>query len=223
MFVMPSAEFHRYDACPGHGQFRLLDDVREVLLPVYPDTHVSSDGRIVVMDSGLYDVRVSPVFLLRNGNYFVADTRNGGKWREANPRSQAELIGISNRRSNGNTVRLIKMIKAWKHHCDVPIKSLVLELSAIDFLERFEYHDRTSDYYDLMIRDFIRWLLHRLDHNYRMPGIREPIGCGNEWEEKTRNAFKTARMACVLESERSFATATREWRRIFGERFEYVA
>jgi len=221
LFIMPYEEFDRYDSYSGNGQSQLLQDIKNILLEKYPDTSMRGDGQVVMVNFVSYNVEVIPGFLLKNGNYYIPDTHSGGGWKETSPKSEMENLTSSNKRSNGNTIKLIKMIKAWKYYCNVPIKSLVIELRAVNFLKKWKYYDKSSTYYDWMIRDFLRELLEYVNGSCRIPGIDEKIYYGDEWESKARSALNRAEKACEFELKKDYISATQEWKKIFGDRFEY--
>jgi len=224
LFIMPYEEFDRYNSYSANGQSKLLQDVKNILLERYPDTYMRGDGQVVMVNFVSYNVEVIPGFLLKNGNYYISDTHLGGSWKETSPKSEMENITISNKRSKGNTIKLIKMIKAWKYYCNVSIKSFVIELGAVNFLKMWKYYDKSSVYYDWMIRDFFRKLLEYVNDGCEIPGINEKMSYGDEWESKARTALTIAEKACEFESEkdnREYRSATQEWKKIFGDRFEY--
>jgi hypothetical protein len=222
LFKMPSNLFSKYDSRSGNKQSQLLQDIKNVLADRYSSTYIQGDGQVVVVDFTSYKVDVVPGFMLSNGNYYIPDTNNGGKWKEISPETEKNYITNSNRRSNGNTVRLIKLIKAWKYACDVPIRSIIIELSAINFLQTWQYYDKTSVYYDWMIRDYFKYLLSKTDWPFLIPGVSEIISSGNLWESKAKSALGRAEKACTSESVNDFVKATDEWKKTFGDRFYYL-
>lgn len=221
LFNMPDNLFQQYNSRSGNKQSQLLQDVKNVLAERYPLTYMRGDGQVVLVDFASYKVEVVPAFMLSNGNYYIPDTNNGGKWRETSPRSEKDYIINSNKRSNGNTVRLIKLIKAWKYACNVPIKSLIIELSAVNFLSTWEYYNKTSIYYDWMVRDYFKHLSSRVNWPFLVPGISEIVSSGDTWESKAESAKERAEKGCNLEST-DFVKATDEWKKIFGDRFYYL-
>jgi hypothetical protein len=114
------------------------------------------------------------------------------------------------------------MIKAWKHHCQVPISSLVIELRAINFLEKWEYYNKGSVYYDWMIRDFFSELLKYINGSCQIPGIDEKKEYGDKWKSKAETAAAQSEKACAFEDTDNFIAATNEWKKIFGDRFWYL-
>lgn len=221
MFVMPTNEYYRYNNYSGNGQSQLLQDIRNKLLEKYPTTYIRGDGQVVMVNFITYNIEVIPGFLLTNENYFIPDTHEGGSWRETSPKSELASLRWSNKHSKGNTIRLIKMIKAWKHHCNVPIKSLVIELRAVNFLKKWKHYDKSYTYYDWMVRDFFRELLDYVDGHCKIPGIEEIIFYGDGWESKAISALQRAETACEFEANKEYRSATKEWKNIFGERFNY--
>lgn len=221
-FIMPTSEYHRYNARSGNKQSQLLQDIKNVLYEKYPSTDMRGDGQVVMVNFISYAVEVVPAFLLDNGDYYIPDTNSGGSWKRVSPKSEMDEITNSNKRSNGNTVRLIKMIKAWKYYCDVPIKSLMIELRAVNFLTNWEYYDKSSVYYDWMIRDFFKEMLKYVNGNCQIPGIDEKISYGDLWKSKAESALARAEKACNFESDKNYIDATDEWKKIFGDRFEYL-
>ena len=221
LFKMPYKEFDRYDSHKGNGQSQLLQDIKTILSTKYPDTDMRGDGQVVVVNFTSYNVEVVPAFSLRNGNYYVPDTHSGGMWKETSPKTELKELINSNKRSNGNTTRLIKMIKAWKYHCNVPIKSFVIELRAINLLKKWKYYNKSSVYYDWMIRDFFRELPDYINGKCKIPGIDEDLYYKDEWESKSKSALERAEKACQFEAQKDVKKATQEWRKIFGDRFNF--
>jgi hypothetical protein len=221
LFEVPIEEFSRYDAYSSNGQSALLQAVKTVLQKTYPRTNVRADGQIVLVPFTTYDIEVLPAFRLKSGQYLFPDTNNGGSWRYTHPKAEMELLRDSNKRSNGNTIRLIKMLKAWKKWCSVPIKSLVLELRSVYFLEKWEHYEKSATYYDWMLRDFFQALLSYVNGSCKIPGIEETVYYGDAWESKAKNALAISQAACEYESSENFVLATIEWRKLFGDRFPY--
>lgn len=219
LFELPASELSRYDSYAYNGQSQLLQDVKKVLQKTYPRTHIRADGQIVSVPFSSYKVEVLPAFKRKDGSYCYPDTHGGGSWRITNPKAEMEYISSSNKRTKGNTVKLIKLIKAWKHHCNVPIASLVIELRAINFLKGWAYYDKGATYYDWMIRDFFSELIDCVNGHCKIPGIDEKKQYGDAWESKARTASARSTKACEYEAEDNYSLATVEWKKIFGDRF----
>lgn len=222
IFVLPPIEYKRYDEYRGNGQSQLLQDIKYILLDRYPKTKIRGDGPVVQVNFDSYMVEVVPSFLLKNGNYRIPDTHDGGGWKETSPKTEMENITNSNKLTNDNTVKLIKMIKAWKYNCSVPIKSLIIELTVIDFLKTYIHSNKSSTYYDLMVRDYFKYLLTKVPSTFIIPGTSEVISCGKDWNSKVNTAHLLAEKACECESKSLEASASQLWRQIFGIQFPYL-
>jgi hypothetical protein len=107
------------------------------------------------------------------------------------------------------------MMKAWQAYCAVPIKSFHIELVAMDFLDQWEHHGKSKEYYDWMTRDFLSFLISRKNNYVFAPGTYELMGLGDAWESKANTALNRAKKACDLESTDA-AAAGDEWQKIFG-------
>lgn len=222
LFKMPIHLYTKYDKDPYNGQSQLLQDVKNVLRKAYPSTDIRGDGQIVDVPFISYKVEVLPAFHSSGDQYLYPDAHNGGSWRVTNPKAEKLQISASNKRSEGNTIRLIKMIKAWKRYCAVPIKSLVIELRAVNFLQTYEYYNRSSMFYDWIIRDFFKELLKHTNGSCKIPGIEETIYYGDAWKTKAESAYSRAIKACEYESAEYGDSATLEWKKIFGSQFYFV-
>ena len=218
IFKMPYSEYKRYDDYSGNGQSQLLQDIKNKLKTRYPTTSIRGDGPVVVINFNSYKIELIPAFILGDG-YYLPHTRNGGSWERTEPKKEMDNIIQSNKRSEGNTVKLIKMIKAWKTCCNVPIKSLVIELTVINFLKSYEYYNKSTMYYDWMVRDYFDELIKNVNSSCIIPGTYENLPYGNKWESKAKTALNNAKKA--IENEKYPYTATGDWKKIFGIRFKY--
>lgn len=225
LFIMPSYLFSKYNTYGTNGPSRLLQDIKEVLRATYPNTTMSGDGQVVVVSfSGSFRVEVAPVFRLDYSDVFsTPNTHGGGSWKTTNPTAEKNNITSCNAISGGKATHLIKMIKVWKHVCNVPIKSFVLELLSVDFVKQWTYRDKTSFYYDYLVRDFLDYLILKKNSYVIIPGINEFLNIGDEWVSKATTALDNAKTACLNEAESSETadiTANIFWKKIFGDFFK---
>ncbi len=219
-FLMPSDQFSRYDSHIGNGQSQLLQDIKEILKQRYPATDIRGDGQVVVVPftSG-HTIELLPAWKLTNGKYRIPNTHGGGSWKTVDHTAELANVADSDTRSNGNTRALIKMMKTWQAVCSVPIKSLVIELRAVNFLKNWEYYDKSATYHDWMVRDYLGELLRHVNGNCPMPGINEKIYYGDAWKSRAETAYARAIRACEYEGDDQPYNATDEWRKIFGTAF----
>lgn len=221
LFRMPSSLFNRYDASSGNGQSQLLQDVKTVLKKTYPTTDMRADGQVVVVPFTSFAVEVLPVFDRPLGGYSTPDTHSGGSWKVTNPAAEMKRLTDSNKRSGGKAIHLLRMMKVWKRACNVPIKSFAIELMAVDFLATWQYYDKTSLYYDYMVRDFFGYILQRVRCSSQVPGTTGTLAFGDEWQSRAESAFDRAKKACTYEADQEKdKLATEEWKKIFGDLFQ---
>ena len=217
MFVLPDAVYWRFQGYIGNKQSQILQEVKNVLLRTYPSTDIRGDGQVVMIPFGSYNVEVVPAFRLQNGQFWICDTNDGGRYKFADPGAEENALNSSNSSSNGDTRNLIKMLKRWQEYCSVPIKSFVLELLVVEFLNSWAYRGKGYFYYDWMLRDFLRFLCAKSALNLvSVPGTNEVIRLGEDWKSRAQMALARAEKACEYEGAKSYQSAGEEWQKIFG-------
>lgn len=221
-FLMPSDQLKRYDDYLGNGQSQLLQDIKAILKQRYPQTDIRGDGQVVVVPfANGHTVELLPAWHAPNGKYIIPDTHGGGSWKLADHAAELANVSDSDRRSLGKTRALIKIVKTWQAVCSVPIKSLVIELRAVNFLKSWEYYDRGPMYYDWMARDYFEKLIKNANNYCTMPGLSEKIRYGDAWKSRAETPYARAAKACDYEAAGQAYNATLEWRKIFGTAFEF--
>jgi hypothetical protein len=221
LFRMPGSLFSKYDSSPGNGQSQLLQHVKSVLKRTYPTTDMRADGQVVVVPFTSFAVEVAPVFDRSLGGYSYPDTHGGGSWKVTNPAAEMKRLTDSNARSSGKTTHLLRIMKVWKRACDTPIKSFAIELMVVDFLATWQYYDKTSVYYDYMVRDFFAYILQRVRGSAPIPGTTDYLAFGDEWQSKAESALERAKKACTYEADQDKdKLATEEWKKVFGDLFQ---
>jgi hypothetical protein len=222
LFLMPSNKFWQYDTHLGNGQSQLLQAVRAVLGTRYPTTSIRGDGQVVVVPfvDG-HTVEVLPAWRLTNGKYRVPNTHRGGSWNIVDHAAEIANVADSDQQYAGNTRNLIKMMKIWQAYCNVPIKSLVLELRSVNFMSTWEHRHDGTMFYDWMVRDFFRELIAKANSWCTIPGTDEKCLYGDTWLSRAQTAYNRAVDACNYEANDDNFNAVTEWRMSFGSQFEY--
>ena len=67
-----------------------------------------------------------------------------------------------------------------------------------------------------MIRDFLGYLISRVNSYLFMPGTGEMIALGSEWLSRAMTAYRYAARACDYERDNYQALAGDDWQQIFG-------
>ena len=222
LFLLPSAVYDRFKGRSGNSQSQLLQEVRGVLQNRYPSTNIRGDGQVVVVPfQNGHSVEVLPGWRTTEKKFLVPNTHDGGHWQTVDHDAEIAHVETSDKRSKGNTRKLIKMLKAWQRECGVPIKSLVLELRSVNFLNSWEHFDKGATYYDWMVRDFFAAIIEYKSGTCTMPGTEEKIGYGDAWLSRAESALARAKKACQFESDKNERSAAEEWRKIFGSQYEF--
>lgn len=203
-------------------QSNLLQRIKNILIEKYSSTDIKADGQVVVINfSNTHFVELIPAFEIlsgiHQGKFFIPDTTNGGRWKLVDPLAEIRNIIYYDTLTNGNAKILIRMIKCWQKYCQVNIKSFVIEQVVIKFLQQYEYANKTSVYYDWMVRDFFDYLLKNVNGWSFFSDSYEIVNYGNDWQSKTESAFNRAIKACNYEINKNYYEAALEWKKIFGD------
>lgn len=219
LYILPHDEYNRIDSLTGNRQSRLLQEIRETLVKSFPRTEISADGQVVKVSFSSYFIEVVPAFLCSDRTYLICHTANGGSWRASNPIAEYRAIADVDAAYQVKATHLIKMLKAWKRNCNVPLKSIALEIAASSFIRQWQHNDQSILWYDWMIRDFFRFLWHHKNGTAQIPGIQEIICLGDSWASRCKSAYLRAVKACEYEYHNDGILAEREWKKIFGDQF----
>ena len=160
LFEFPQSVYKQYNEYNGNGQSALLQAVKNSIKETYSDTDVKGDGQIIqVKFTDWINFEVLPAFLRENKKTFTfPDSNSGGSWKITDPRSEIEAINTRNNDCNGNLKLLCRMMRSWKENMNVPIKGLLIDTLAYQFLDHYANKDKTFVYYDWISRDYFRFL-----------------------------------------------------------------
>lgn len=215
LFVLPWAEYERFEQRVGNRQSQLLQEVRNTLQATYPNTELRGDGQVVVVNFSTMPVEVIPAFELNDGRYLICDTRDGGRYIFTAPHAEISELDASDARNAGATRRLIRMAKQWQRHCNVPIKSFQLERLAVEFLDQWTY-SRDLFWVDWMLKDFFAYIVARSGGAIVMPGTGAVVPLGDTWRHKAAVAQANAARAFHYEHDNENVLARITWQDVFG-------
>lgn len=218
-FELPTEVYHRIEAYQGNKQSALLQEVRARLIETYPQTNMRGDGQVVIVGFNTITVEVVPAF--RHGDYgrfYMPDTNDGGRWKLVDPQAETAFIETADRKASGNVRPMAQMLKTWKRHCNVPLKSYQIELLVAEFMTTYEYRQYDYYWYDWFMRDFFAWLCGKAWTNLTIPGTLESINLGDAWLSRAQAARDRALRACAEEYNDFTIPAGEEWQKIFGDR-----
>ena len=224
VFRLPYSVYERYNSYSGNGQSALLQAVRESIQRTYSTTTIGADSQVVQVtfaDGNTFEV--VPVFDKTDGSFTFPDANSGVSWRVTNPKPEIEAIRSRNSDSNGNLVRLCRMMRAWKSKWSVPIGGLLIDTLAYQFIDNWEYKNKSYLYYDYMCRDVFAFMAQQdRDQDYwRAPGSSQYVYCKDPFEWKATRCYNISLEAIAHEtaSPKLEWSAKQKWRDIFGTSF----
>jgi hypothetical protein len=224
VFELPSALYHQYDGHNGNGQSALLQTVRSSMQKTYSTSNVGADGQVIVVifQDGI-TFEVMPVFTNTAGSYTYPDSNDGGKWLMTNPRPEIQAVRDRNSSCNNNLVPLCRMMRAWKSKWDVPIGGLLVDTLAYQFIEHYQYRDKSYLYYDWFCRDFFKWMSEQDEKQeyWKAPGSGQYVYGKGMFQYKAKRCYNISLQAIEYETAtpKQEWSAKQKWREIFGTAF----
>ena len=226
IFQLPYSEYERYNNYSGNGQSALLQAVKKSIEKTYSTTSIRGDGQVILVpfNDGI-TFEVVPAFINKDGSFTYPDAKNGGRWKVTNPKPEIAAIRSRNSATNGNLVQLCRMARAWKRKWDVPIGGLLIDTLAYQFIENWEYRDKSYLYYDYMSRDFFKWMSNQdINKEYwRAPGSGQYVYGKGLFQYKATRCYNISLEAIEHETadpKREWS-AKQKWREIYGTSFPY--
>jgi Second Messenger Oligonucleotide or Dinucleotide Synthetase domain len=221
---LPYSVYEQYNGHAGNGQSALLQAVKTSVERTYPTTSIKADGQVIVIPftDGI-SFELVPAFINKDDSYTHPDANSGGRWRVTNPRPEIKAIRDRNDACNGNLVPLCRMARAWKRTWDVPIGGLLIDTLAYQFIESWQYRDKSYLYYDYMSRDFFKWMADQNEQqeHWKAPGSGTYVYGKGLFQYKAKRCYNISLE--VIEHETAATkrewSAKQKWREIFGTSF----
>lgn len=224
VFELPSDLYFQYDRYTGNGQSALLQAVRNSMQKTYSSSRIGGDGQVVAVtfQDGI-TFEVVPVFTNKARSYTFPNSNDGGSWKTTNPRPEIESIRTRNTACNKNLVPLCRMMRAWRKTWDVPIGGLLVDTLAYQFIDGWEYKDKSYLYYDYLCRDFFRFMAEqdKEQEYWKAPGSGQYVYGKGLFQWKATRCYNISLEAIKYETanpKREWS-ATQKWREIFGTSF----
>lgn len=224
IFQLPYSVYEQYDSYNGNGQSALLQAVKKSIEKTYSKTNISGDGQVIqVPFTDGITFEVVPAFLNTDDSYTYPDANYGGRWRNTNPRPEISAIRTRNTVCNGNLIPLCRMMRAWKNKWDVPIGGLLIDTLAYQFIENWEYRDKSYLYYDFMSLDFFRWVADqdKTQSYWKAPGSGQYVYKKGGFQYKATRCYNLSLEAIEHETAdpKRVYSAKSKWREIYGTKF----
>ncbi|TIL95144.1 MAG: nucleotidyltransferase [Mesorhizobium sp.] len=221
-YVLPSNLYAQYNAYSSNGQSALLQAVKTSIRNTYPTSDSYGDGQVVVVKftDGI-TFEVLPVFENQGGTWTYPNANNGGSWKTCDPRAEIEAIRSRNLVTNRNLKHLCRMMRVWRDFNNVPISGALIDTLAYQFIETWEYRDKSFLYHDYMARDFLKYMKDQDKEKtyWRMPGSGSYVWSKGQFQYKALVDYNIAVDACGLQGDENCTQRRSKWRSVFGSTF----
>ncbi len=224
IFQLPYSEYEKYNNYSGNGQSALLQAVKQSIEKTYSTTSIRADGQVIVVPftDGI-SFEVVPAFINKNDSFTFPNSNNGGSWQVTNPKPEIQAIRDRNVSCNGNLVQLCRIARAWKRKWDVPIGGLLIDTLAYQFIDGWQYKDKSYLYYDYMCRDFFKWMSEQDSEQeyWKAPGSGQYVYGKGLFQYKAKRCYNISLEAIAHETAtpKQEWSAKQKWRDIFGTNF----
>lgn len=224
IYQMPYSEYEKYNAYAKNGQSAFLQAVKTSIERTYSTTSIRADGQVIIVpfNDGI-SFEVVPAFINKDDSFTFPDANGGGSWRVTNPKPEIAAIKTRNTACNGNLIELCRMARAWKAKWDVPIGGLLVDTLAYQFIENWQYRDKSYLYYDFMCRDFFLWMSEQSAEQeyWKAPGSGQYVYGKGKFQYKAKRCYNIAVEAIAHETAtpKQEWSAKQKWREIFGTKF----
>ncbi len=83
-----------------------------------------------------------------------------------NPRAEIEAFSLMDSTLNGNVRRLARMVRAWNEKETVLMPGYLIDATVYQFLSKYNYGDKSFEYYDWISRDYFDYLVNHANQDY---------------------------------------------------------
>lgn len=212
LYILPASARSEYDK--EGGPAKVLTRTRRAIQGRYPQTSVTVDRLVIVVQFTNFMFEVQPVFENDDRSFSYPDTHSDS-WKITKPREEIQSISADDTLASGNLRRLCKLTRAWKNRHGVNMGGLLIDTLVYNFMRKCpEYRLVTSATYDQMARDFFFYLSEEEDHEfYGAPGSRQRVRVKKKFQRKAKGAYELCIEAIDADGQRN---AYKKWRSVFG-------
>jgi hypothetical protein len=115
------------------------------------------------------------------------------------------------------------MMRAWKNKWEVPIGGLLIDTLAYQFIDNWEFKEKSYIYYDYMCRDFFKWMSEQDSEQdyWKAPGSGQYVYGKGLFQYKAKRCYNISLDAIKHETAtpKEEWSAKQNWREIFGSTF----
>lgn len=219
LFDLPDTVYKKYNSYESNGQSSLLQEVKKVLGDRYPNTDISGDGQVVVINFSNYTVELVPGFKQSDDSFKYPDTNNGGSWKITKPLAEIYESKTTSDNTNGNFRYIANMLRAWKNKQGFKFGGLLIDTLTYNFLNsKTEYSDIDFESYLDMTKElfkYIKDLNKEQNYWYALGSNQQVYNCDNgKFINKAKNAYKK-----IENLTEESPNVNKELRKLFGSKF----
>lgn len=152
LFDLPIDTYNKFDAYKSNGQSSLLQEVKKYLKERYPNTDISGDGQVVVIEFSCYTVELVPGFKQSDNRFKYPDTHDGGSWKYTDPLPEQDTCQECDDTSNGIYFDFCHIVRKWKNEQGFKFGGLLIDTLVYDHFEENDFYKDSSidDYFDIL-------------------------------------------------------------------------
>lgn len=219
LFDLPDEVFRRFDGRKTLKQTSLLQDVRRVLKTRYPNTDISGDGQVVVIEFDKYMVELVPGFKQSDNRFKYPDTNNGGSWKYTDPLPEINESHSMMEKTNQNFKYLANMLRAWKNNQGFKFGGLLIDSLVYEFLNKnTRYWNAGFDqYFEITVElfNFLKSFDKNRVHWFALGSNQKVYNCENgKFITKAQEVYDELRF--LVEAS---PTINNKLREVFGSKF----
>lgn len=219
LFDLPVEVFKRFDAYKEKKQSSLLQEVKNVLKERYPNTDISGDGQVVVINFNKYTVELVPGFKQSDDKFKYPDTNNGGSWKYTDPLPEISESKKTAEDTDNNFKYIANMLRAWKNKQGFKFGGLLIDTITYKFLnEKTDYKNIGFDSYLDMTKalfEYIKDLNKDQSYWYALGSNQQVYNCDNgKFITKAEKAYE--KMKDLTENS---TDVNKKLRQVFGTQF----
>ncbi len=209
------------------NSFTTLQEVQKVLNNRFKGTDISIRTPAVKVCFGTdasESTEIVPAKFIKidkDGNHIYKIPDSDGGWMRSSPDAHNNYVYEVDKRLDSKVKPLVRLLKAWKYYCDVPIRSFYLEMRVAKYAYRQEFIDYSWDLTNIFKSLWDKQLA-ALQDPKNIAGSISP--CASEAQKpdvltKLKTAMGQAEKARAAESAGNISDAFYWWNLLFAGEF----
>lgn len=145
IFMLPQEVYARFDNYKTNGQSELLQEIKDIISELHPNTEIKADGQVVDVKFGDGTVELVPAFEQPDGNFKFPDSHGVGSWKITKPRPEISKADSLDKNTSGIYRCLCRMMRQWKNYVGFSFKGLLIDTLVCNYLESIDSYASKSE------------------------------------------------------------------------------